>query len=108
MFERPLPWRQVGLALPAASSFLLASADNASAHVKWFCAYDIAGQPRGLENVLCADFYLLAGISIYMLLFGCLIEKSWAGGALTRGLNMVTGIIDHNAQLFVRAACGFF
>ena len=25
----------------------------ASPHVKWFCAYDVAGQPEGLENVLC-------------------------------------------------------
>ena len=31
-------------------------AASASAHVKWFCAYDVAGQPDGLENVLCPDF----------------------------------------------------
>ena len=35
---------------------LLAGTDSASAHVKWFCAYDVAGQPRGLEQVLCQNF----------------------------------------------------
>ncbi len=28
---------------------------TASAHVKWFCGYDVASQPKGLENVLCLD-----------------------------------------------------
>ena len=37
---------------------------SASAHVKWFCAYNVAGQPDGLENVLCPDFEFLTGLSI--------------------------------------------
>ena len=39
-------------------------ADDAAAHVKWFCAFDVAGQPRNLENVLCPNFELLAGAAI--------------------------------------------
>jgi hypothetical protein len=29
---------------------------EASAHVKWFCAFDVAGQPRSLEHVLLFRF----------------------------------------------------
>lgn len=34
--------------------------ETASAHVKWFCAYGVAGQPVGLANVLCPDFFVRA------------------------------------------------
>jgi hypothetical protein len=27
----------------------------ANAHVKWFCGYDVAAQPRGLDDVLIAE-----------------------------------------------------
>ena len=50
-------------------------AGDASAHVKWFCAFDIAGNPRNLENVLCANFELLVGMAILVLLMGCLDRK---------------------------------
>src|SRR3954463_4292478 len=108
MFERPLPWRQVGLALPAASSFLLASADNASAHVKWFCAYDVAGQPRGLEQVLCVDFEWLTGLALVCLMVGCLAEGTPLGGALMNALDRVTARIRTDTELLVRCTLGFF
>ena len=50
-------------------------AGSASAHVKWFCAFNVAGQPRGLENVLCPDFEFLAGLSLLILIAGCLIAR---------------------------------
>ncbi|KAB1068536.1 hypothetical protein F6X51_26820, partial [Methylobacterium planeticum] len=56
-----------GFALPTA---LLAT--EAQAHVKWFCAFDVAGQPRGLEQVLCADFEWLVAVALVCLMFGCL------------------------------------
>jgi hypothetical protein len=40
----------------------------ASAHVKWFCAFNVAGQPEGLENVLCPDFEKLIGLSLVALM----------------------------------------
>ena len=42
--------------------------------MKWFCAYNVAGQPRGLENVLCPDFESLIGLSVLALMTGCLLE----------------------------------
>ena len=51
-------------------------ADEANAHVKWFCAFDVAGQPRNLENVLCTDFELLVGVAMLVLLMGCLLERT--------------------------------
>ncbi len=55
------------------------SAEDASAHVKWFCAFDVAGQPRSLENVLCANFELLVGVAMLVLLMGCLVERTPVG-----------------------------
>jgi len=48
----------------AAGFALILGASQASAHVKWFCAFDVAGQPRNLENVLCANFELLVGAAM--------------------------------------------
>ena len=48
-------------AIPVAFMVNALIAGTADAHVKWFCAYNIAGQPRGLENVLCPDFEFLFG-----------------------------------------------
>ena len=33
--------------------FTLAGTNAAMAHVKWFCAYDLAGAPRGLGENRC-------------------------------------------------------
>jgi len=54
------------LAATAAIGFfgVASFATEASAHVKWFCAFNVAGQPRGLENVLCADFEGLVGLAV--------------------------------------------
>ena len=63
---------------------------SANAHVKWFCAYDVAGQPQTLENVLCPDFEQLTGLALAVLLVGCFLENSIVGLALLRALNRVT------------------
>ncbi|MEW6640399.1 MAG: hypothetical protein AB1586_07820 [Pseudomonadota bacterium] len=88
--------------------FSLAGARGAEAHVKWFCAYDVAGQPRGLENVLCQDFELLLGIALFWLLFGCLVERTFIGTAMTRALDAATRQIRLNTEVMIRAVCGFF
>ena len=83
-------------------------AGTASAHVKWFCAYNIAGQPRGLENVLCPDFEFLIGLSILALMWGCLIEWTQLGAPLLRAMNRVTRFIGDNTELIFRAGTMFF
>ncbi|TXN61569.1 hypothetical protein FV230_23595 [Methylobacterium sp. WL6] len=86
---------------------MLASSE-ASAHVKWFCAYDVAGQPRGLEQVLCLDFEWLVGLSVLCLMFGCLAEGTPLGTALLNALDRVTARLRTDTELLVRATLGFF
>jgi hypothetical protein len=57
---RPAKRLSVAAALPLACVLDMVFAGPASAHIKWFCAYDVASQPVGLENVLCPDFELPA------------------------------------------------
>jgi hypothetical protein len=80
----------------------------ASAHVKWFCPYQITGSPSGLENVLCQDFEQLVGLAIAVLLAGCLVDRCFIGSALTRALDRVTAPLRSSEDVIMRAACGFF
>jgi hypothetical protein len=82
--------------------------DDASAHVKWFCAFDVAGQPRNLENVLCANFELLVGAAILVLLMGCLVERTPVGDGMNRAFDRVFSPLQSNTELMFRAGCGFF
>ena len=70
-------------AIPLAIMANAMLAASAGAHVKWFCAYNVAGQPAGLENVLCPDFEALTGLSVLALMTGCLIEGTPLGAAMT-------------------------
>ena len=87
---------------------LLAGTGSASAHVKWFCAYDVAGQPRGLEQVLCTNFEWLSGLAILCLMLGCLAEGTPLGTALMNALDRVTSRIRTDTELLVRCTLGFF
>ena len=93
---------------PLALMVNVALSGSASAHVKWFCAYNIAGQPVGLENVLCPDFEFLAGLSVLALMCGCLAEGTFLGEAVLRAMDRATRYLRDNTELMFRAACGFF
>lgn len=101
-------WRQLPaiIGLAGAGSFCFAT--EASAHVKWFCFYNVAGQPRGLENVLCPNFEVLMLTSFTLLLFGYIVEWSVVGTALLAALNRVTRGLRDDTEVIIRAACGFF
>jgi hypothetical protein len=88
--------------------FTVAAPNAAQAHVKWFCAYDVAGQPQGLEQVLCLDFEWLTALALACLMFGCLAEGTPLGGALLNALDRVTARIRTDTELLVRATLGFF
>lgn len=81
---------------------------TADAHVKWFCAFSIAGQPAGLHNVLCQDFEGLVGLAIGVLLLGCLVDRTFIGTALTRALDRVVAPFRDSGDVLVRACVGFF
>ena len=80
----------------------------ASAHVKWFCAYDVAGQPDGLANVLCLDFEMLTGLSLMALMTGALLEGTPIGSAMLRALDSATRLVRENLETIFRAGCAFF
>ena len=107
-----MQWKLVRLPSPAVTVLAVVVnsvlAERASAHVKWFCAYDVAGQPRGLENVLCPDFESLVGLAVLTLLVGCFVERTWVGDALMRALDRATALIRNNTELMFRAAAGAF
>lgn len=84
------------------------AAEPAVAHVKWFCAFDVAGQPRGLENVLCADFELLVLSSIMLLICGGLIEKLPIGTSILASLDRVSAPFEARGEVYVRAVLAFF
>lgn len=88
--------------------FCITSARSADAHVKWFCAFDVAGQPRGLENVLCLDFELLLGIAVFWLFAGCLIEPTTVGDATIRALDRITNPVRPYTEIVIRAVVAFF
>ena len=89
--------------------FIIAeSVGSANAHVKWFNAYNVASPPRGLENVFHSDFAFLVGLSILMLMTGCLIERTTLGAAMVRSMDRVTCFLRDNAELMLRAGCAFF
>jgi hypothetical protein len=100
--------------LPSAAAIPLSCLINvlvvgtANAHVKWFCAYDVAGQPDGLENVLCPDFEMLTGLSILALMTGSVLEGTPLGAIMLRCLDRATSFIRDNLETIFRAACAFF
>ncbi|HXX52248.1 MAG TPA: hypothetical protein VEI98_13320 [Xanthobacteraceae bacterium] len=98
----------VAAVLPLACLIDTVIAGSASAHVKWFCAYDVAGQPVGLENVLCPDFEFLTGLSILGLMTGSILENTVVGNSMLRALDRATGAIRENIETIFRAACAFF
>jgi hypothetical protein len=76
--------------------------------VKWFCSFDVAGQPRGLENVLCPNFEQLTALALLVLLVGCVLEGTPLGSALLQAFDRVTSGLRLNTEVLVRATCGFF
>ncbi len=95
-------------AIPLACLVNAAVVGSASAHVKWFCAYNVAGQPEGLENVLCPDFEFLTGLSILALMTGCVLEGTPVGAAMLHAFDRVTWLLCDNIEIIFRAACAFF
>ena len=96
---------KLSVSTPLAVCFCAAGAE---AHVKWFCAFAIAGQPEGLANVLCQDFESLSLLAVAVLIAGAIIDRTFVGVALNQALNRVTGGMEANADLLVRTCCGFF
>src|SRR5476649_1332349 len=98
MMYRLPAWLPRAAAIPLAIVVNAALASSASAHVKWFCGFNVAGQPRGLENILCPDFELLFGLSILALMTGCLAEGTSLGAAMIRAMDRATNFVRDNTE----------
>lgn len=109
-FPRPFWLRQFpcAVAVPLALLVNVALTRPASAHVKWFCAYNVAGQPEGLENVLCLNFEFLMGLSILALTTGAALEGTPVGSAMLRATDRSTGFLRDNIETVFRASVAFF
>jgi len=105
---RPAKRLSAAAVLPLACVLDMFFAGPASAHIKWFCVYDVASQPVGLENVLCPDFELLTGLSLLGLLTGAAVEGTVIGDAVLRAFDQATSYIRDNVETLFRAACAFF
>jgi len=101
-------YRYLTRSLPLAVGGFLAATGPALPHVKWFCAFDVAGQPRGLEQVLCDDFEILVTIALLALLGGSVVEASRWGQATVSALDRATAFARANTEIIIRAVCGFF
>ena len=91
-----------------ACTYALLCADDAQAHVKWFCSYDVAEQPRGLAKVFCPQFWGLAGLAMASLVAACALETTFIGQALLNALDRITRWIRLHTALVVRGVCVFF
>src|SRR5580692_5485231 len=108
MLAKSRLWRLPIVAVPLGLLINVTLSASASAHVKWFCAYNVAGQPDGLENVLCPDFEFLTGLSILALMTGSVLEGTPVGFAMLRALDRATRLVRDNIETIFRAACAFF
>jgi hypothetical protein len=48
---------------------------SASAHVKWFCAYDVTLPPLPLREVLNSTFFSVAGVFVVLLFLGFVLDR---------------------------------
>jgi hypothetical protein len=95
-------------AIPRTLLIYTALATSASAHVKWFCGFDVARQPDGLRKVLSPDFGLLVGLSIAALLAGALLEVTPIGAGMLYAFDRLTRYVRDNIETIFRASCAFF
>lgn len=83
-------------------------AGSASAHVKWFCSFNVAEQPVVLGQVLCHSFEMLTGLSILGLMVGSVLEIPPVGPILLTALDRATWFVRDNFEIILRATCAFF
>lgn len=88
--------------------FCLTFPRPAAAHVKWFCNFNVATQPRVLDKVVSTDFLALSVLAIAVMLAGCILDRTELGEAISRSVDRVTVVVRANADILIRGTCGFF
>ncbi|MEA2984843.1 MAG: hypothetical protein QOD94_1097 [Alphaproteobacteria bacterium] len=95
------------LRISAAGAVLL-GANPASAHVKWFASFDVAGSPKTLDYLFLPDFISLTVLALLVFAAGSLLEESALGSPVMRALDRATAWLRVDADRLVRAVCAFF
>ena len=100
--------RRLAAAFPCGFGLSSALSTPAQAHVKWFCAFDVAGQPRSLQNVLCPDFEFLIGLTLLAMMASSFVEGTQLSYAVTRAIHRVTTQAHNHTEMLFRIGCAFF
>jgi hypothetical protein len=94
---------------PTLTLFLLLLASTASAHVKWFEAYEVAAEPVPVWTTLALpSFWLGVGLVLFLFVATTLIERRAPGLAATGGLDWATRLLREHADAFMIAVLAAF
>jgi hypothetical protein len=84
------------------------TAQPAAAHVKWFCAYNVATTPQPLPALIDANFLTLVGIALLVFLVAGIMDNRFLGRAILWSVDRVTGPIRQSTPTVMRATFGGF
>jgi len=94
---------------PVLAFLLLLLATAASAHVKWFEAYEVAAEPVPIGTTLALpSFWLGVVLVLFLFLVTTLLERRRPGLAATRGLDWATRPLREHADAFMIAVMAAF
>ena len=89
--------------------FLLFAASAASAHVKWFEAYEVSAEPVPVSTTLSLPhFWLAVGIVLILFIATTIFEQKPPGLAVTRALDVPTRPLRDHADTFMIAVLAAF
>ena len=82
--------------------------NDAVAHVKWFCLYNVSEQPTPLTQVISGEFGMLVSLALILLFVASIIDVSPIGDALQRAMDWVSRPIRTGTETLLRAVYGAF
>ena len=82
---------------------LIAMADSAWAHVKWFVACNVSDDPLPVGVVFTKTFFLCGALFLTLFYFGCEIEQTAFGAVFSRQLNRLTEPLHRRTDELLRA-----
>ena len=111
-----VPLRRPASALPSlprraggvAAALAVLAPGVAQAHVKWFCAYDVASQPLALGAVVTEAFVVMALVSVVGLWAGTWLARSGVGEAMARAFDVAGHVVRVRIEAMMRAAYATF
>jgi hypothetical protein len=96
--------------LAAGVSFLtlIGFPEAASAHIKWFCPFDVAETPKSLVWVLDPSLIYLVLVAAVVFMIAGVIENSILGRAIVWSIDRVTTLVRRDTEVLMRAVYGAF